>query len=84
VRSSIRGALAAALWVLVSATAASADQRTVVGHSVKGRPIVPISSGDTERAGRGTGRRAAKSALTLAGEYASPEVSGATVAGQAK
>ena len=29
-------------------------------------------------------RRAARSALTLAAEYASPEVSGATVAGRAE
>jgi protein MpaA len=45
------GALAAALWVLVSAAAAPADQRAVIGHSVKGRPIVAISSGDTRPAG---------------------------------
>ena len=51
-------ALAAALWVLASATAAPADERTLVGHSVKGRPIVAISSGDTQRgAPAGAGRR---------------------------
>ena len=42
VGSSVRIALAAALWVLVSAAVASADQRTVIGHSVKGRPIVAV------------------------------------------
>ena len=52
-------ALAATFCVLVSATAASADERTLVGHSVKGRPILAISpSGDTRRAGlRGARRR---------------------------
>ena len=43
-------ALAAALWALASAGVAPADQRALVGHSVKGRPIVAISSGNTQEA----------------------------------